>query len=421
MSLARLQFDGAEKVLLRAHTSYSLGKHTPAEMAVFAREQGLHVIAITDCATVDGIAEMIAAGEKLGIYVIPGIEIHSSAGIFWGYFIDHQDKHLLRFLENIKKSSGALYRRSCTQLSALYRKRPEYSSDLPSPQEVIRVLAKAGALPVMAGAQEEIGNEFRAEAGYWSIPVNKLNTVTNGDILRKIQQALPDNSLHKDYFARMYWRSANLSSDEFSDSLQPRIIRLRKIKFEHFLAVPFTAGFVLNSGRVVLNSVPFTADAPMDEEKIPGDFRGLPFILARGEALEKIEVIKSILERFDCSVISEATSDHYREIAWQIYNMGAGSKVQKTRNLLKFNLDDRLYSERAAHCRVLFFHNPKSAPLRNIKKALRQEIGRMQFYRIEYRGQIDTFFTSYVHLPDEDNIPHENWILYHLGMFVPLV
>ena len=74
MSLSRLKFDDMEKVALRIHSSYSIGKYTPAEIAVSAQRQGLNVIAITDRATVDGIPETIIAGEKLGIYVIPGIE-----------------------------------------------------------------------------------------------------------------------------------------------------------------------------------------------------------------------------------------------------------------------------------------------------------------------------------------------------------
>jgi len=35
--------------------------------------------------------------------------------------------------------------------------------------------------------------------------------------------------------------------------------------------------------------------------------------------------------------------------------------------------------------------------------------------------EIDIFFTSFIHIPDEDNIQHENWILSNLGISVPLV
>ncbi len=366
MSLSELKFNAAEKVVLRAHSSYSIGRHSPAEMAVAAKRQGLSVIALTDRATVSGIPEMITAGEKLGVYVIPGVEVNSSGGIILGYFVDYQDENLLKFLRKIKKA-----------------KKSEDATDfIPSSQEVVQAISKAGGLPVRAGVDDGMFTE---------------SEVTGADILPKFQEKLPDNSLHKDYFKRMLWRSANLSSKEFAESLQPQFVRIKKLKFGHLVN---------------------TTD---DDKEIPADFQGYPFIIIRGESLDKTQAIRNILSSFHCPMISEIKTDLYREIAWKIYKMGNGSTVQKTRNLLKFNLDDRLYGKRSAQCLIFSFQNPNNVHLREIKKALRTELGSMRFYRLEYLNHIDIFFTSFVHIPDEENIQHENWILHNLGISVPLV
>lgn len=46
----------------------------PEELVKLAKDSGLRAIALTDHDTFDGVAEAVAAGEKYGIEVIPGIE-----------------------------------------------------------------------------------------------------------------------------------------------------------------------------------------------------------------------------------------------------------------------------------------------------------------------------------------------------------
>ena len=57
------------------HTKASDGTFTPAQMVQYAKSQGLEVIAKTDHDTVFGNDEAVVTGNKLGIKVIPGIEI----------------------------------------------------------------------------------------------------------------------------------------------------------------------------------------------------------------------------------------------------------------------------------------------------------------------------------------------------------
>ena len=57
------------------HSSASDGYWRPSEVALQAHARGLEVIALTDHDTINGQQEIIDAGKKLGLKVIPGIEI----------------------------------------------------------------------------------------------------------------------------------------------------------------------------------------------------------------------------------------------------------------------------------------------------------------------------------------------------------
>lgn len=65
----------AGKIDLHVHTTASDGTCTPEEVVERARAAGLTAVAITDHDTMAGVAPAIAAGDRLGVEVIPGIEI----------------------------------------------------------------------------------------------------------------------------------------------------------------------------------------------------------------------------------------------------------------------------------------------------------------------------------------------------------
>ena len=75
---------------LHLHTRYSDGTFTPRELVEHALKQGFTAIAVTDHDTLDAIPEALAAGQELGIEVIPGVEITSR--------IDTQELHMLAYL-----------------------------------------------------------------------------------------------------------------------------------------------------------------------------------------------------------------------------------------------------------------------------------------------------------------------------------
>ena len=61
---------------LHTHTTFSDGSLTPTQLVEEAAALGLTAVAVTDHDTVDGLPEALAAGERLGIRVVPGVEIN---------------------------------------------------------------------------------------------------------------------------------------------------------------------------------------------------------------------------------------------------------------------------------------------------------------------------------------------------------
>lgn len=94
---------------LHCHTTASDGSKTPKEFIAEAAKKGLHIVAITDHDTIEGVEEAMLEGEKYGIRVIPGIEFsaedeNNGNKHILGYHIDHHNPELLRVLKENKKS-----------------------------------------------------------------------------------------------------------------------------------------------------------------------------------------------------------------------------------------------------------------------------------------------------------------------------
>ncbi|NEW05449.1 PHP domain-containing protein [Paenibacillus sp. SYP-B3998] len=93
---------------LHTHTTASDGTQSPAANVQMAFEAGLGAIAITDHDTVSGIAEAVEAGLKLGIEVVPGVEISTVAGgqdiHVLGYFMQVEDPQFLARLASLRET-----------------------------------------------------------------------------------------------------------------------------------------------------------------------------------------------------------------------------------------------------------------------------------------------------------------------------
>ena len=94
---------------LHLHSHYSDGLHPPEELVRMAAKKGVRAIALTDHDSVDGIDEALAAGERLGVEVIPAVELTVSLRGYrdvhlLGYFIDHRDQAFAARLATFRKS-----------------------------------------------------------------------------------------------------------------------------------------------------------------------------------------------------------------------------------------------------------------------------------------------------------------------------
>jgi predicted metal-dependent phosphoesterase TrpH len=82
---------------LHTHSTASDGLYPPAELVRLAHEAGLRVIGLVDHDTTDGLEEAMEAGERLGVTVVPGIEIntelpsHQGDAHLLGYYIQYGD------------------------------------------------------------------------------------------------------------------------------------------------------------------------------------------------------------------------------------------------------------------------------------------------------------------------------------------
>ena len=87
---------------LHTHTTASDGTNSPETNVRLAKEAGLAGIAVTDHDTVAGVAEAVACGKRIGIEVVPGVEISTAADgkdiHVLGYWIDTTDERFLRRL-----------------------------------------------------------------------------------------------------------------------------------------------------------------------------------------------------------------------------------------------------------------------------------------------------------------------------------
>lgn len=95
---------------LHLHSSASDGSLTPAELVRLAVKNDMEAIAITDHDTVEGVDEALEEGRRLGIEVIPGVEISSEYDPgtmhITGLFIninDHQLRSTLDFLQKVRR------------------------------------------------------------------------------------------------------------------------------------------------------------------------------------------------------------------------------------------------------------------------------------------------------------------------------
>ncbi|MBP3447629.1 MAG: PHP domain-containing protein [Clostridia bacterium] len=107
---------------LHTHTRASDGSETPAELVRLAKAAGLCAVAVTDHDTTDGVSEALLAGEKLGIEVVPGVELSCN----WeremhilGLYINHEHPKLKAALSDLAEKRSRRNRKTLARLNEL--------------------------------------------------------------------------------------------------------------------------------------------------------------------------------------------------------------------------------------------------------------------------------------------------------------
>ncbi len=104
---------------LHTHSLKSDGSMTPAELVRHAKASGLSAVALSDHDTLDGVAEAVAEGEKIGLEVVPAIELSAISDTethILGYYIDTTDKTLLNRLEDVRRVRFERLEQTCRAL-----------------------------------------------------------------------------------------------------------------------------------------------------------------------------------------------------------------------------------------------------------------------------------------------------------------
>ncbi len=111
-----------EYVDLHLHTTASDGSFAPAEVVAMAKQAGYTAIAITDHDNTGGLPEAAEAGARLGVEVVPGIELSTEyAGLevhILGYLIDPGAESLSDLLETALSHREERNTRICQVLQA---------------------------------------------------------------------------------------------------------------------------------------------------------------------------------------------------------------------------------------------------------------------------------------------------------------
>ncbi|MDQ3850081.1 MAG: PHP domain-containing protein [Actinomycetota bacterium] len=109
---------------LQAHSTRSDGTLEPAEVVAAAARAGVRLLALTDHDTVDGVSGALTAGERLGVAVVPAIELsaldegHEDFHIL-GYGLDHTDGLLAERLAAYRADRAARVERMADALEEL--------------------------------------------------------------------------------------------------------------------------------------------------------------------------------------------------------------------------------------------------------------------------------------------------------------
>ena len=148
---------------LHTHSLRSDGAYEPAELVRRAAARGVRIQALSDHGTLAGVAEAMAAGEELGVRIIPATELNTESE--WGdvhvlgYFLDPKEAALEDRLRWLREHRGRRIELMVERLNALGH---------PISLDRVLEIAQGGALgrPHLAQALYEAGHVPSYDAAF---------------------------------------------------------------------------------------------------------------------------------------------------------------------------------------------------------------------------------------------------------------
>ncbi len=101
---------------LHTHSYYSDGQISPKELVQLAKRKKIKYLALTDHNSVRGIKEAIQEGKKQKIKVIPAVEIRCNDAEILGYFIDINNRELIKKLKQNSKELESYVKEKCKRI-----------------------------------------------------------------------------------------------------------------------------------------------------------------------------------------------------------------------------------------------------------------------------------------------------------------
>src|SRR2546421_1047189 len=154
------------RIDLHTHTIASDGLLAPEALVALAHDAGVGVLAVADHDSTDGVDPAMTAGRRVGMEIIPAVEIntdiHESEIHILGYYIDHHQPWFQEFLGRLRDGRVNRAAKMVEKLNALGI-RIDFAR--------VRALA-SGAVrrPHGARALVEAGPDGRTEEGYGDSP-----------------------------------------------------------------------------------------------------------------------------------------------------------------------------------------------------------------------------------------------------------
>lgn len=151
---------------LHTHSIRSDGALAPADLVARAAARGVTIQALADHDTLAGIAEAVAAGDRLGVRVIPATELNTESE--WGdvhvlgYFVDPADAAFEERLRWLRENRGRRIELMVEKLNA---------QGHPVSLERVREIAQGGSLgrPHLAQALFEAGHVPSYDAAFQTL------------------------------------------------------------------------------------------------------------------------------------------------------------------------------------------------------------------------------------------------------------